>query len=239
MNTKRHLTEFETISNNRFYIYRLAKLAKRNNKLFKNICDYLPFVIYINNIDNLNITYLNNACEYSLGADESDILEQGVSFIKGISDKKVLENALNSIQHYKNKGDTCAIITYLQRMVLEGELDWLITNKTFLFEDTNYFNFSYTTNCLGKPAKILQDILEETFVKRDGWEIFSSLTKREKEILKLLANGYTSKQISEKIYIAKTTADTHRRNIFDKLGVKTYTQLFKFAQALELIWEGE
>jgi len=53
--------------------------------------------------------------------------------------------------------------------------------------------------------------------------------------LKLLTTGYTSKQISEEIHIAKTTTDTHHRNIFKKLVAKTYAQLFKFTQAFKLI----
>ena len=44
------------------------------------------------------------------------------------------------------------------------------------------------------------------------------LSNREKEILSLIANGKTSKEISETLFIAKTTVDTHRKNMIRKLN---------------------
>lgn len=46
------------------------------------------------------------------------------------------------------------------------------------------------------------------------------LTKREIEILNLVAQGYTSKEISETLFISFDTAETHRRNIITKLKAK-------------------
>jgi len=55
------------------------------------------------------------------------------------------------------------------------------------------------------------------------------LSNREKEILQLIANGNTSKEISEALFIAKTTVDTHRKNMIRKLGLKGGTDLVKYA----------
>jgi DNA-binding CsgD family transcriptional regulator len=46
------------------------------------------------------------------------------------------------------------------------------------------------------------------------------LTEREFEILMLVAEDYTNKEISEKLFIAPVTVDTHKKNIMAKLGVK-------------------
>ena len=51
-------------------------------------------------------------------------------------------------------------------------------------------------------------------------EYFGMLTEREFEILKLVAEDYTNKEISEKLFIAPVTVDTHKKNIMTKLGVK-------------------
>ena len=49
------------------------------------------------------------------------------------------------------------------------------------------------------------------------------------EILNLIANGKTSKEISEALFIAKTTVDTHRKNLMNKLNQKNIASLVKYA----------
>ena len=46
------------------------------------------------------------------------------------------------------------------------------------------------------------------------------LTTREKEVLKLIIDEHTTKEIAEKLYISSSTAETHRLNIIHKLGVR-------------------
>ncbi|MCF2874957.1 MULTISPECIES: response regulator [unclassified Tenacibaculum] len=55
------------------------------------------------------------------------------------------------------------------------------------------------------------------------------LSNREKEILHLIANGNTSKEIAEALFIAKTTVDTHRKNMIRKLNLKGGNELVKYA----------
>jgi len=55
------------------------------------------------------------------------------------------------------------------------------------------------------------------------------LTKKETEVLKLIANGDTTPIISQKLFIANTTVETHRRNLIEKTGVKGTKGLIKFA----------
>lgn len=62
-----------------------------------------------------------------------------------------------------------------------------------------------------------------------------SLTKREKEILQLIAEGMTNNQIAEKIFISPATVDTHRKNMITKLGVSNTAALVKFAMEHGLI----
>lgn len=54
------------------------------------------------------------------------------------------------------------------------------------------------------------------------------LTKRERQILKLIADGKTSQQIAKSLKISKYTVDTHRKNIHKKLDIKTNTGLVKY-----------
>ena len=58
------------------------------------------------------------------------------------------------------------------------------------------------------------------------------LTRREREILDLIAKGRTSMQISQELHISKLTVDTHRKNMLKKLGISTTTGLIKYALQL-------
>lgn len=56
-----------------------------------------------------------------------------------------------------------------------------------------------------------------------------TLTRREKEILRLISQEYTNKEIGEKLFISQRTVDTHRRNLVKKLGVKNTAGLVRYA----------
>lgn len=59
--------------------------------------------------------------------------------------------------------------------------------------------------------------------------MLNQLTDREMDVLKLIALEYTSKEISEQLFIAQSTVDTHRKNIIEKLKVKNSVGLGKIA----------
>jgi DNA-binding NarL/FixJ family response regulator len=61
------------------------------------------------------------------------------------------------------------------------------------------------------------------------------LTDREREILKLIAQEYTNKQMAEALFISERTVETHRKNIFRKTGTNNLVGLIKFAYANNLI----
>ena len=61
------------------------------------------------------------------------------------------------------------------------------------------------------------------------------LTKRETEILKLLAQGKTSEDLSKELFISVNTVDTHRKTIISKLEAKNIAHAVSIAMSMELI----
>ena len=55
------------------------------------------------------------------------------------------------------------------------------------------------------------------------------LTAREREVLQLTAEGYTSREIASRLDISPRTAETHRTNLMHKLRLHTQTELIKYA----------
>jgi DNA-binding NarL/FixJ family response regulator len=73
--------------------------------------------------------------------------------------------------------------------------------------------------------------LVHDYVERGGRgeETFDVLTPRELEVLKLIAEAYTSKQIADALFISIKTVDRHRQNILDKLGMRDRVELTRYA----------
>jgi DNA-binding NarL/FixJ family response regulator len=55
------------------------------------------------------------------------------------------------------------------------------------------------------------------------------LTRREKEVLELIASGLTNPEIAERLFISSTTVETHRKNLFQKFEVKNVASLINKA----------
>src|SRR5215472_9009456 len=66
---------------------------------------------------------------------------------------------------------------------------------------------------------------------------YSGLTEREREILKLVAEGLTNNQIAERLFISPKTVDTHRTHIMDKLNLHSRAALVKYAMRRGLLEE--
>ena len=60
-------------------------------------------------------------------------------------------------------------------------------------------------------------------------EQFLNLTKREQEVIRLAAMGYTSRDIGEKLIISPKTVETYRHRAFEKLGLQDRVDLVRFA----------
>ena len=61
------------------------------------------------------------------------------------------------------------------------------------------------------------------------------LTKREKEIIQKIADDFSNQQIADELHISLRTVETHRRNIMQKLKVKTVVALLKYASQHNII----
>lgn len=61
------------------------------------------------------------------------------------------------------------------------------------------------------------------------------LTRREKEVLELIAEGLTNQEIAEKLFISTTTVDTHRKNLLAKFEARNVAALVKMAMKMQMI----
>jgi DNA-binding NarL/FixJ family response regulator len=79
------------------------------------------------------------------------------------------------------------------------------------------------------PSAVTTLVRDYVEGRRRGDEQFDVLTPRELEVLKLIAEANTSKQIADKLFISIKTVDRHRQNILDKLGMRDRVELTRYA----------
>ena len=85
----------------------------------------------------------------------------------------------------------------------------------------------------------LQSLITEKVQKHHNITQHSELSEREKTILKNVAKGLTNKDIADKLFLSTHTVITHRKNITNKLGIKTISGLTVYAILNNIISIGD
>jgi DNA-binding NarL/FixJ family response regulator len=119
---------------------------------------------------------------------------------------------------------------YIKKMMENGASGYILKNSSkeeliraihSIYEGGIFFN--------GEVGDAL------TAYKRSSAVELPVLTRREQEILELIAEGYTNAQIAEKIFLSQFTVDSHRKNLLAKLNVKNTASLIRLAVEQKLI----
>jgi DNA-binding NarL/FixJ family response regulator len=117
----------------------------------------------------------------------------------------VLEALRNGAAGYVLKDSSAADLVHAVREVVAGR--------------------RYLSSPLSERA-IAAYIQKASDVVSDPYEM---LTNREREVLHLAAEGYTNAEIADQLSISPRTAETHRANLMHKLGLRTHTDLIRYA----------
>lgn len=149
-------------------------------------------------------------------------------------------NGIELMQRIKsiNPGQKILALTMHEDIEFAKQL-YLIGVEGYLFKNSSQDKFIEAINriLLGKTTfenSILQEVLKEVKSTNEKNDL-TLLTEREVEILKLIVEEKSSKEIADALEISKQTVDTHRKHILKKTKVNGIIGLIKFAYANNLI----
>lgn len=117
--------------------------------------------------------------------------------------------------------------SFIQKMMENGASGYVLKNAT-----QEELMDAVAAVAAGKT--FLSDEAAQSLRKSNEGEI-PVLTRREKEVLELIADGLTNNEIAQKLFISVTTVDTHRKNLLAKFDARNIASLVKTAVHMQLI----
>lgn len=140
-------------------------------------------------------------------------LEATKQIIKDCPQTKIIGLSMHSSKQFIQGMFKAGAFAYLLK---DGDSDELITAITTVMENKKYLS-----------KDINQEFL--SLLKKGETIEASLLSSREKEVLQLIAEGKSSKEIGEVLFLSSKTVDVHRNNIMKKIDLHTIPELTKYA----------
>jgi len=120
---------------------------------------------------------------------------------------------------------------YLFQVLQAGAAGYVL-KKAADSDLVNAIHVVYGGDCFLYPSAakmVVEDYLEKVRHGQEPTTSFDTLTDREREILKLVAEGYTNREIAETLFISVKTVETHKTNIMEKLNLHKRAELVRYA----------
>jgi DNA-binding NarL/FixJ family response regulator len=117
--------------------------------------------------------------------------------------------------------------SFIQKMMGNGASGYVLKNAT-------QEELMEAIAAVSAGKTFLSDEVAQSLRKNNEGEI-PVLTRREKEVLELIADGLTNNEIAQKLFISVTTVDTHRKNLLAKFDARNIASLIKAAMQMQLL----
>ncbi len=116
--------------------------------------------------------------------------------------------------------------SYISRMIQNGAMGYLMKSST----KQEFYDAIKQVTAGGMYMNVNFSELSSAPQKQVPF-----LTRREKEVLELISEGFTNLQIGDKLFISVLTVDSHRKNLLTKFEVNNTAALIKLASRLDLL----
>jgi DNA-binding NarL/FixJ family response regulator len=117
--------------------------------------------------------------------------------------------------------------SFIQKMMDNGASGYVLKNAT-------REEILEAIKMVMKGEKFLSNEAAATMEKNEDSKI-PVITRREKEVLVLIADGLTNIEIADKLFISTTTVDSHRKNLLAKFGVRNTATMIRIAAQHQFI----
>ena len=230
-------TEKEVFSSHRRQLFSLDKKIHQKAISLDDIGDLIPGILHINRKEDLAVDYMNENGLQIAGYTLDELRSLETEFFDKHLNPVVTKYLMPKILHFYNLQDETKTYSFLQeyRVDEKSEYEILFTTTKIYRQGAGLISIMQRMKNLENMVNKLEKLLEDSLFLKKNFERFSSLTKREKEILQLVALGIKRKDIADQLFISKHTYDNHRKHIREKLEIRSFSELIKYAEVFGLV----
>ncbi len=186
------------------------------------------------------LDYVEVVGEAANGQEVIGLLRRGVKTDVALLDYEMpVLNGLETLDQIKRDffGVKVILLTMLnQRELIQGAVEKGVNG--FLFKNASLDELSEAIRRVSKGENYFSSEVTLTLLKtaqNPDHTLLRQLTEREIEVLRLVAQGFSSTEIGAQLFISPRTVDTHRNNLIQKLGVNGIAGLVQFAIKNKLV----
>jgi DNA-binding CsgD family transcriptional regulator len=219
----------------------LQQAAHEKITQLQSVEQLLPGVIIVHNLADDSIVYLSERGRKLLNVSLEEVRLPHFDYHRRFFNQEDVPNYAPKVLSMLQRNDDEMVSFFQQvRGSATGDWRWYSSSIKILLRDKENKPLLAITIAVPVDAehyftpKIERLIQENTFLREKQF-VFASLSKREKEVLRLLVMGHNSQEIAAVLHISEATAKTHRKNIRSKLNAASNYDLLQFAQAFNLI----
>jgi DNA-binding CsgD family transcriptional regulator len=220
----------------------LERNIQQKLDVIREIEDTIPGVLIIHDLRDSTVVYMSPRGLNILGVTLKELIEMGQDYHTRFFNPEDAKDYVPKILGLLERNNDDEIVSCFQQVRATENHDWrwyLSCTKIFMWDDIGKPLLTITNatpvDAQHHIAAKAQRLLEENNFLRNNYHVFVQLTKREKEILTMMAMGRSSDKMAKKLNISEATASTHRRNIKRKLKIESNYDIIRFAQAFDLI----
>jgi DNA-binding CsgD family transcriptional regulator len=207
--------------------------------LFENL---VPCIITIHDARDISLVYMSKTGTDLLGVTLEDITRSFQEYHARYFNLDDAEVYVPKVTGLLERNNTDEMVSNFQqvRPSPSDPWTWYLSSTRIFIRDREEMPLLFLTISQPIDAKShitikVERLMEENRFLRQNLHLYNTLTKREKEIMKYLAQGFSPREISEQLYLSEATVVTHKRNLKAKLKAQTTVDLMKFAQAFDLV----
>jgi len=206
--------------------------------------DDFPGVIIIHNIQEKfnKVEYMSPRGAKILGVKLEELRKMGAEYYSKFFNEEDAKDYVPKMIDMVERNNENEIYSFFQQVRSSASQPWawyISSTRILMKDDLNRpllsITFAVPIDPLHHLTNKVSRLLDENNFLRAHFEEFTKLTKREREVMKQFALGKSASDISKNLHIAAETVKTHRKNIYQKLNIKSAYELLDYARAFDLI----